>query len=289
MVEYILGNYLIEKGKITKDDFAKILRKQDEVRVRLGLIAVTEGMLTAEQAEEINRLQAVQDMRFGDIAVEKGYLTVDQVSKLLNKQGDGYLMFMQRLVNLEYIEMDEVDGIIEEFKKDNGYSNSEVDAIKSNDAEKIVPLYVSKECGEFTDIIATAVRTLIRLVDRHIYIGQAKLVDGFPPVKMVSQSMVGESGMVACFSEGTGALIKAASVYAGEEFDRVDMDCLDAMGELLNCINGLYASSLSRDGKFLELNPPEYGGVSGRVDDVICQIPIYIGNECMYYTVGKLV
>ena len=43
MVDYILGNYLVESGKISKAQLNAILQKQDSVRVKLGLIAVAEG------------------------------------------------------------------------------------------------------------------------------------------------------------------------------------------------------------------------------------------------------
>ena len=73
MVEYILGNYLVETKKISAAQLQTVLHKQDSVRVKLGLIAVSEGFMTTEQAEEVNEIQAIRDMRFGDIAVEKGY------------------------------------------------------------------------------------------------------------------------------------------------------------------------------------------------------------------------
>lgn len=72
MVEYLLGNYLVKQGKITKDQLEEVIAKQDETRVKMGLLAVTEGIMTVEQAESVNRLQASMDKRFGDIAVEKG-------------------------------------------------------------------------------------------------------------------------------------------------------------------------------------------------------------------------
>lgn len=86
MVDYILGNYLVESGKISKTQLAEILKKQDSVRVKLGLIAVAEGFMTQEEAEEVNHLQSLMDKRFGDIAVERGYLTDAQVSMLLKSR-----------------------------------------------------------------------------------------------------------------------------------------------------------------------------------------------------------
>ena len=283
-----MGNYLVETGKITKEQLAQTLEKQDSVRVKLGLIAVAEGMMTLEQTAEVNRLQALMDQRFGDIAVQKGYLTDEQVSKLLKKQGNTYLSFIQALVDSEYLDMEDVDLVVNSFRLINGYSNSEMDALKSDDAERIVPLFVPEEGKQFADIISTAVKTFIRLIDRHIYIGKAEMVTSFPAKDMVSQSLLGTDGILSCLSEGNGALLQVCSVYGQEDFEQLDLDSLDAAGELLNCINGLYASGLSRDGKFLELTPPDYTDVTSKAKTEICKVPVFIGDKKFYFTVAEL-
>ena len=288
MVEYILGNYLVETGKITKEQLAQTLADQDTVRVKLGLIAVSEGMMTLEQTAEVNRLQALMDQRFGDIAVQKGYLTDEQVGKLLKKQGNAYLTFIQTMVDSQLLDMEDVELVVNTFRLINGYSNSEMDALKSDETERIVPLFIPEEAKQFADIISTAIKTLIRLIDRHIYIGKAELTTYFPSKDMVSQSLEGENGLISCLSEGNGALLRVCSKYAKEEFEQLDLDSLDAAGELLNCINGLYASGLSRDGKFLELMPPDYDDVTAKAKTEICKIPVFIGDQKLYFTVAEL-
>ena len=288
MVEYILGNYLVETGKITKEQLAQTLAKQDSVRVKLGLIAVAEGMMTLEQTNEVNRLQALMDQRFGDIAVQKGYLTDEQVGKLLKKQGNAYLSFIQSLVDNEYLDMEDVDLVINSFRLVNGYSNSEMDALKSDEAERIVPLFIPDGGKQFVEIVSTAVKAFIRLIDRHIYIGKAEIVDTFPSKDMFSQSLQGDNGLLVCLSEGNGALLQVCSVYGQEDFGQLDLDSLDAAGELLNCINGLYASNLSRDGQFLELMPPEYEDVTTKAKAEICKVPVFIGDKKLYFTVAEL-
>ena len=89
--------------KLEYEDLKTQIAKQNEVRVKMGLIAVAEGMMTSEQAEEVNRLQATMDKRFGDIAVEKGYLTDEQIGNLLKKQGNAYMSFAQVLVDEGYL------------------------------------------------------------------------------------------------------------------------------------------------------------------------------------------
>ena len=94
MLCQLFGRYLVDKGVITNEDYANAVRKQLDVRVKLGIIAVAEGLLTEEQTETINKLQMQFDKRFGDIAVEKGFLTDEQVGALLKKQGNPYMQFL---------------------------------------------------------------------------------------------------------------------------------------------------------------------------------------------------
>lgn len=289
MVEHILGNYLVETGKITKDQLSRILAKQDAVRVKLGLIAVNEGLLTIEQADEVNRLQAMMDQRFGDIAVSKGYLTEEQIDKLLKQQGNAYLIFVQALVDEQLITMEEIDLLLSDFKRRYGYSNSELEDIKSDNVDRIIPLLLPDEAKKYQDIIGMAVRTLIRLVNRNIYLGRGVMVDEVPGDDMVSQALVGKEGIVTCFSERDGALLSVCCSFGQEEFDCLDSDSLDAAGELLNCINGLYASELSRQGVSLELMPPEYNGVKEQVrDGSVCKIPIFVRGQGLYFTVAEI-
>ena len=290
MVEYIFGNYLVNNERITKEQLGQIVEKQNSVRVKLGLIAVEKGLLTVDQADEINRLQTVMDQRFGDIAVNMGYLSEEQVGELLKQQGSAYMMFIQALIDEDLVTMDEVDWLLNDFRRDNGYSDSEMDDIKSDDVDRILPLLLPEEAKRYQNVIGAAVRILIRQVDRNIYLGNVTKADSMPTEDVVSQLLVGESGIVDCFSEGDGALLKVCSIFGQEEFEHLDSDSLDAAGELLNYINGLYVSSLSVQGTFLELMPPEYVGVKDGINaGTICRVPIFVGDKCLYFTVAEAV
>ncbi len=288
MVDYILGNYLVDSGKLTEEQLKDTLDKQDSVRVKLGLIAVAEGMMTLEQTDEVNRLQAILDQRFGDIAVSKGYLSDEQVGTLLRKQGNAFMMFVQTLVDYGYVAMDEVDGLVSEFQKAKGYTNEQMEDLKSGDVERILPLFLPEEAASYAGVIAVAIRTFIRLIDRRLYIGEIAMTDTLPATNQVNQELCGENGIIDCFSEGCGALLKTAIIFGQEEFAELDMDALDAAGEFLNCINGLYASAMSRQDKFLELMPPEYVDMSAKAKNA-CKVTICLNGECLNFTVAELV
>lgn len=286
MVEYIIGNYMAATGRITTEQLEKVIEIQDKVRVKLGLAAVAEGLMSEEQAEEINRLQAAMDKRFGDIAVEKGYLTAEQLGHLLKVQGNEYLVFVQTLVDEGLVRVEEMEGIVEEFREANDFTLSEIARIKSGEAERIVPVYLPQEAMKYEEIIGIAVRMFIRCIDRHVYVEKAAVIQQIAVRDMVTQRMDGEPCIVTGFSDASRGMCALASAFAKEEFREVNEDVLDACGEFLNCINGLYASGLSLRSVTVELCPPKFGGNCMVAGQDICIIPICMGKARLYFMVS---
>lgn len=287
MVEYILGEYLVETGKISKEQLDTVVGQLDKVRVKLGLIAVAEGMMTTEQADEVNRLQSVMDKRFGDIAVEKGYLTDEQIGNLLKAQGNTYMTFVQSLINEGMVKLEEIDSIIEGFRVKNSFSRMDVEILKSDDPDVVVPLFLTPETLKYQDIIGVAVRTIIRCIDRHVYIGKATLNGNAELMLASMQKVEGEKGFTSAFMEQNGGLVRLASIFGQEEFNSMDDDALDAACEFLNCVNGLYASACSQKGEALELMPPEMVTDSMEITGNICSIPVYVNNKKMLFIVAE--
>ncbi|MGN1147602.1 MAG: hypothetical protein ACI4TB_04215 [Lachnospiraceae bacterium] len=296
MVEYLLGNYLVEKEKITKAQLEKVIAKLDEVRVKMGLLAVSEGMMTVEQAEEVNRFQATMDKRFGDIAVEKGYLSEEQISNLLKKQGNTYLAFAQALVNEELLQMRELEEVMDGFQKDHGFTKSEMEDLRSDEPERIVPLFLPPEALMFSDITGILIRTLIRRVDRHVYMGKAVLQDSVTIGESAFQKIVGFSRPVTGFkeletglAEADGGMNAIATAFCKEDTPLDKEDALDAAGEFMNCVNGLYATALSREGVDSELLPPIFFESASMLKDAaICTIPIYTGDKkALFIILGR--
>lgn len=281
MVSSIVGNYLMEKGLLTGEQFRDILNEQQKVRVKLGLIAVAEGLMTQEEADRVNQLQAVMDRRFGDIAVEKGYLTEGQVNSLLKKQGNAYLAFAQAMENQQLMTIEQLEQILLDYRCENNFTASDMDALKSDDVDSILPLFLPVDCEAYYGIAGTAVRTLMRLVDTGLYPDKAYIMQKTEDENGALQKVEGEKGFVSALGGKGNALQFTASVFGQEEFVSVDEDALDAIGELLNCINGLYVSEC-KDGSSLELMPPSFKtGIQGFESRKMLVLPIHIKNDCV--------
>ena len=281
MVSSIVGNYLMEKGLLTGEQFRDILNEQQKVRVKLGLIAVAEGLMTQEEADRVNQLQAVMDRRFGDIAVEKGYLTEGQVNSLLKKQGNAYLAFAQAMENQQLMTIEQLEQILLDYRCENNFTASDMDALKSDDVDSILPLFLPVDSEAYYGIAGTAVRTLMRLVDTGLYPDKAYIMQKTEDENGALQKVEGEKGFVSALGGKGNALQFTAFVFGQEEFVSVDEDALDAIGELLNCINGLYVSEC-KDGSSLELMPPSFKtGIQGFESRKMLVLPIHIKNDCV--------
>ena len=74
MFSQFFGAYLLNEGKVTKEQLAKALDEKKNTRMRLGVLAINDGLMTAEQVEHVNLTQQTVDKLFGDLAVDLGYL-----------------------------------------------------------------------------------------------------------------------------------------------------------------------------------------------------------------------
>ena len=280
MISKILGNYLISKGKITSEQLDDVVEEFTRIRVKLGLIAVAEGMITQEQADKVNRLQAVMDQRFGDIAIIKGYLTEKQVDELLRLQGNPYLAFAQALENLDLMKMPELDDMMREYQAENEFTNSSMEDLKSDDVDRVLPLFLPPDAVEYLDMAGIVLRTILRCVDNNMMPMKAYFDKQYPADNGAMQLAEGEKQVTCAFAGNGQTLLPTASCFGQEEFENVNEDALDAVAELINCINGLYAFDMSQNRMEMELCPPEFStSISGFYSEKMLVLPIEVYNE----------
>ena len=248
--------------------------------MKLGLIAVSEKLLTQEQADKINRKQALEDKRFGDIAVEMGYLTESQVSRLLQLQGNPYLTFIQAMTEKGVMTLEEIENAIDLYRRENGLTNTDLEAFKSGDMDRMLPLYVRTENSLVSGLVGVAVRTIIRLIDSEISIEPSYHSYSYEFENIAVQGVTGDHSMLLGLAGESGNLLTIADIFAQEEFSSMDLFAFDAVCEFINCINGLYASSLSTQGIMVDMVPPTYYQAGQlRAQDKLLIVPVYIKNR----------
>jgi CheY-specific phosphatase CheX len=286
------GRYLVSKGVLTLEQYNEIISDSKSTKVKMGFLAVEAGVMTEEQADEVNMLQQTKDSRFGDIAIEKGYLTEEQVAALLKKQGDEYLLFVQALVDRDIMSLEEIQKEINAYKKSNRFTALDIEAIKSGDVDRIVPVFTRDDSIQplVKDYVALTARNLVRFIDSRFQMEQIERVDSYEAVYMATQEMDGDYKLLTgfCGDQDGLKLIGESFIkreYAElnlEEMDILDvLDILDAACEFLNCNNGLYATRLSHEDIELDMCPPEMRDSHSviRSDGNMYKVPFYIKGK----------
>ena len=258
MFSQLVGKYFADKGILSAEVVEEILKEQNEARVKLGTIAVAEKMLTEKQTEEINHLQTQMDKRFGDIAVEKGYLTEEQVKLLLKKQGNIYMKFIQLILEKTNVSLDIIEKTVEDFKKEKGFSTEEMNALKQDDIDAIVPVFAFSAKPYITELVGLVLRNITRFVSTNYYIERMQRVTQFKYKFLAGQKIVGDHNVYLAFAtdEQMEGICLLASRFSKETITEIGDEVADAVGEFANTNNGLFASELSQKNVLMDMEPP---------------------------------
>ena len=133
-------------------------------------------------------------------------------------------------------------------------------------------------------MFAMGLKSMYRLVDSHIYVGRAYTARVINDEVLGYQKFHGDQQAVVAISGKYEDVRKMAIAYTKEEFIETREDALDAVCELINCINGLYASEQSRNDSRIELEPPNFSvNFAQATSDEMIVMPVYIaGGEIKY-------
>ncbi len=279
MFSQLFGNYLVDRKVIRPEDYREVIKKQLDVRVKLGTIAVAENLLTQEQVEMLNKLQMQCDRRFGDLAVEKGLLTQEQVEHLLKKQGNPYLQFLQVLLESGKVTAAQVDAGLGAFQREKGFSDADMTALKNDDLDALMPIFAFSSKPFVTDIAGLVIRNINRFVTGDFYMGPIRHVEELQYRRLAGQRTTGDYDVYIALAETEdGGFAALASGFARDIFGQADMDVYDAVCEFINCNSGLFASEVSNRGIRLDMEPTfvyEDQKVTGKV----YALPVYIADH----------
>lgn len=281
----LFGKYLIEKDVLDTASYNSIMEKLSDSRARLGVLAVADGIITESQADEINHLQTTTDARFGEIAVGEGYMTKEQLDILLNKQGSAYAIFLSVMSETANITASKVDELLRNFQKELGFTDADMDSLKNDDLEQIVPIFAFSSKSYITDICRLALANIERFVTSDFYIDKIRHISQLEYRCLAGQRLEGDLDVIIGFaSDGESqAIIDIANGFAKSNVSMLGIEVYDAVGEFTNCISGLFATALSKKGSKLEITPQfAYENQFAKGDAYVLPIHIHDSEVLLY-------
>jgi len=262
MFNKYFGNYILTRKILTPGQLKQVLSKQASIRVKLGILAIEAGVMTSFQVNRVHKLQTLQDRRFGEIAVSEGFLTEDMLSELLDRQKTSQITLGQILVDEGLLDYGEYETLLADYQKDAGFSDQEIQILKSNNTDAIVSLFIDMEktgvVKLFSEYIELFVRNIIRFIDRDVIISKPYQADTYCFKHYAGQQITGDHAISTGISADDPVFTKFASIYAQESLTGVDEMARDAMGEFMNSQNGLFVSNLYHKNINCDLAPQQY-------------------------------
>lgn len=258
MFDRMIGEFLLEQGKVTMEQLQCVYETQETNRVRLGLIAESERMMTMEQVEEVNSLQTLMDKRFGDIAVEKGYLTQEQVSRLLQLQGNTFLVFMQSIIDNQVLSLEELHSAVDSYQKLNNFTQTNMEDLKSCDVDRIISVFLYQEAHMVGQVAGIMIRTMNRVVDYHMFMKKPRRAKEYKSSLLSVQVQHGDHNILLALASDSEGMRRVAEGFAGPEMIDNEEEALDAVCELINCANGLLATNLCNNQVNVDMLSPDY-------------------------------
>lgn len=240
-----IGQFLLEKGLITREALLAATGHQQRVNLTLGALAVAQGLLSAAQADTINREQQRSDKRFGEIALEQNLLDLGQLDELLRVQREQRVYIGEILVQQGHITSARFDAELALFKQE-----------QERSAELIkVDLDSLPQHEAIEDFLDMTLKILLRVAKEQVKITSVSHAETRFPYTL-AQRIKGDRQFDYALALPENLLLALCEHFLKVKCTVVDELALDAAGEVVNIITGNGCAKLSVRGMKVSLEPP---------------------------------
>ncbi|MFZ2540452.1 MAG: chemotaxis protein CheX [Gallionella sp.] len=240
-----IGQYLLEKGLITREALLAATEHQQRVNLTLGGLAFAQGLLSEAQAEAINLEQQRSDKRFGEIALEKNLLNMQQLDELLRVQKEKRVFLGEILIQQGHISHERFDSELALFKQEQERSAELV----------LVDLHSLPQREVIEDFLDMTLKILLRVAKEQVKITSVSNTEKKFPYT-IAQRINGGKQFDYAMSLPENLLLVLCEHFLKVKCTVVNELALDAASEVLNIITGNGCAKLSVRGLKVTLEPP---------------------------------
>jgi CheY-specific phosphatase CheX len=263
-----IGQFLLERGVITREQLLLATELQEQRNRPLGAYAVERGYLTPAQAEQINREQQVTDRRFGELALSMGLLNDAQINDVLTLQKQGRIRIGEALVAGGALDAATFEEHFAAFQADQAiYQTGQVELPEGTPSAEFV-----KVCIDLSEKLLLRVAGLT--AKRGIAAPRAESAS--PELLTISIGFSGSVSAQFAFSASRDVADSIARRVLGPKMAVSDELVLDALKEFCNVVCGNICGKLSQAENPLEIGPPEDGLPERSPDRKSLLVPLHL-------------
>jgi len=235
------GDFLVDRGLITRSELETALERQAAANVPLGQLAVGRRLLTEDQLRAIARLQRREDSRLGEIAVQRRWLTEEQLAQLLEAQRERQVRLGDVLVAMGALDRSTMEKALDEFRSEEAERRSTLErSIERAPKTELVRGLLDFTAKHFLRTTREPLKLISLMAE-----SQCEAWKGGGNEYFVSQRIRGGVELTFGLLLGEGMVGFLASRMLEREIEELDDLALDGVSELVNIIVGNCLSRLS--------------------------------------------
>jgi CheY-specific phosphatase CheX len=244
------GQFLLEKGIVTREALLKAVGPQDSTNLKFGEMARSMGLITDADIDRVHDAQRSEDLPFGDMCVKLGVLTADQMKAVLAKQKADHLFIGEALIKAGAINASDLPKYLDAFKADQAPYVIDRVAIPAG-----VP-----DAALWEAAADLTYKMLSRMASLTVRPGQcvlAQRLDANDTVVAIWMTGSVKARYLFSVSFGVRTLIARAMLNTDDVSKEQENMLNDTVMELANVICGHIEAKASQMGKEIEISPPE--------------------------------
>ena len=245
------GQYLLQKGTISKEQLLHCLEVQNSLNRKIGEIAIEEGLMLPEQVDKILKVQKRINKYFGQLTMQMGILKSKQLQNLLNIQKKHYINLEDIMAREKIILKEKLEAELEQFRSldqdDQGVYG--LQWIKENFANGLV----------FEIFTEQTLKLLMRLTEFFVLEGDCSFdnenirSNGI----VVELSFSGDFNWMYMLNISNEVAIAIADAMVELEDDISQDVLLEVAGEFVNIVCGNAISKLDNNNIKFDMKPPK--------------------------------
>ena len=244
------GQFMVEKGAITRMALLQAIDLQEKTNLKFGEMVIEMGLMGKEDIARVHLAQRSEDLHFGDMAVKMGFITEDQVQQVLTRQRNSHLYIGEALVKVGAISEQSLEKYLADFKQDQaGYISEKIEIPADVPHQPIWEMVADLTYKMLTRVVGITFRP-----------GPCTIIDKMPARPIIAE--MGFSGSVSAryllsVSESTRNLV-AKAILAEDSVENESIEILDdSVKEFVNIVCGNIAAKAAQLGHSIDITPPE--------------------------------
>lgn len=249
MATKLFGQFLLERGVISREALLDAARYQSSINMPLAALALENGYLTREQIAWLDAQAHGSDKAFMEAVLQGGVLSVEQMEHLSKQRSERWILLGAALVERGHMTLAQLNDMIELYRKEQIVPDADVVSMPIDVGDKEL---VQAMIQVTVDIFLHYTRQIVKIMSVERVTGEPGDI-----TYLFAQSITGDRVFCYALAMSEELTLSIASRMLQEETREINAVVLDAVAEFVNVVVGNGCAKLSLTNVKVSAEPPQ--------------------------------